>query len=146
MKPSEVRSRILQDHERLRLLLVEVEELVAGVGAGGPATALRARTRVLLTALEAHLALEDEILCPAIHAADAWGPVRAARLKEGHVEQRAQLTRLSSLEPSVGDEEVCEAVRGLARDLRDDMHREEAELLDPDLLRDDVVAINSFGG
>lgn len=146
MKPSEVRARVLQDHERLRLALAELDALVAAVGEGRPATVLRDRTRALLASLEAHLALEDEILFPAIEGMDAWGPVRAARMQAEHTEQRAELARLSSLEKQVRDPELCEAVKKLAKDLRGDMHREEAELLDPDLMRDDLVAINQFGG
>ncbi|MHB8874673.1 MAG: hemerythrin domain-containing protein [Myxococcaceae bacterium] len=146
MKPSEVRSRILQDHERLRLAIAELEALVAAAGEGRPAAGLRERTAALLVLLEAHLALEDRLLFPAIHATDSWGPIRAARLQENHLEQRAELARLTSLTTRVSETQLCEAVRVLSRDLRDDMHREEAELLDPDLLRDDLVTIDGFGG
>jgi iron-sulfur cluster repair protein YtfE (RIC family) len=146
VKPSEVRARILQDHERLRLALAEVDALVVSVGEGRPAAVLRDRTRALLAGLEAHLALEDEILFPAVEAMDAWGPVRAARMQAEHAEQRALLARLTSLEKQVPDGALCEAMTKLAKDLRGDMKREEAELLDPDLMRDDLVAINQFGG
>ena len=92
-RPSSVRQRILDDHEALRVLLAEVEELVRGTRAGDPdaAATLPERGRALRAKFLDHLALEDAHLVPALRAADAWGEERARRVEKEHAEQRERM-------------------------------------------------------
>ncbi len=146
MQPSEVRRRILDDHREIRNMLLSVETLgreVLGEG-DGPVRALRLEGEMLLERLLTHMRWEDAYLGPALEHADAWGPERAAALESDHREQRELLRyALSSLR------DASRPVPTLARTfvdlvdlLRRDMEDEEQTLLDPQVLRDDVVGID----
>ena len=148
LKPSEVRARVLDEHVQIRALLAELESLARraldGDAHGG--ARLRATAIELYSTLDAHMSLEDALLYPAICDADAWGHVRGERMKEDHVRQRAVLRQLAEFE-SCGDiVALVETMRRLATDIRDDMCSEERELLNPDLLRDDVISIAQNSG
>ena len=144
MKPSEIRTRILSDHERLRGDLDRLEALVIDLrGSRAALEALRLDAGALIARLQAHMRWEESYLLPALREADAWGEERAERLTRDHREQR---DLLSFLNARLRDEAQPAAL--VARDvdhlialLRDDMTEEEAELLDERVLRDDVVAI-----
>ena len=75
MRPSELRERILYDHETLRAMLVSVERVSLQVIDGesrlvGP---LRFEAETLLEHLLTHMSWEDQYLRPALLEADAWG-------------------------------------------------------------------------
>lgn len=143
MNPSELRARVLAEHVQLRKLLSEVIGVATRALAGektNPAR-LHAKARQLRAALLAHIDMEDKLLYPAILDLDAWGPVRADRMKQEHAEQRAALARFAAVEWRVTTVELARALDELGNHILEDMHREEQELLDPDLLRDDVIAI-----
>ena len=96
MKPSEVRSRVLSDHERLRRDLDRLGDLAGVIRNGHVALAtLRADTEVLLARLEAHMHWEESYLLPALREADAWGVERAEQLTRDHREQRELLDYLT---------------------------------------------------
>lgn len=144
MKPSEIRTRNLSDHERLRRDLDRLEVLVIDLRAGRAALeTLRQETETLLARLQAHMHWEETYLLPALREADAWGEERAERLARDHREQRELLDFLND---RLRDEAqpaalVARDVDHLVALLRDDMREEEADLLDERVLRDDVVAI-----
>jgi len=148
MKPSEVRARVLDEHVQIRSMLVEVES-IAGRALSGDAHAreqLRPMALELYSRLHAHMCMEDSLLYPAICDADAWGHVRGARMREEHARQRAQLSQLASVEWRATVAELVEAVQKFAKDVREDMCNEENELLNPELLRDDVISIDQNSG
>ena len=148
MKPSEVRARVLDEHVQIRAMLVEVESN-AGRALSGDAHAreqLRPMALELYSRLHAHMCMEDSLLYPAICDADAWGHVRGARMREEHARQRAQLSQLASVEWRATIAELVEAVQKFAKDVREDMCNEENELLNPELLRDDVISIDQNSG
>jgi iron-sulfur cluster repair protein YtfE (RIC family) len=146
MQPSEVRDRVLHDHEGLRKQIHEVESLAREVSRGeqpqlGP---LRDAAERLLSTLLRHMDWEDRELVPALADSDAWGPERARRLSEEHVEQREFLAGViedlqDQQRPPVS---LAASMSDLARTLLADMEEEEAFFLDPDVLRDDVVGID----
>src|SRR5262245_26339997 len=144
MEPSEVRTRILGDHERLRADLDRLEALVSDLRDGRAELAmLRLDGGALLARLQVHMRWEESYLLPALRAADAWGEERAERLVRDHREQRDVLAFLAA---RLRDEAqpaalVAGDVDHLITLLRDDMREEEADLLDERVLRDDVVAI-----
>ena len=143
MKPSELRARVLADHVQLRKLLSEVIGVATRTLAGEKTnpTRLHAKARQLRGALLAHIDMEDKLLYPAIVDVDAWGPVRGDRMRHEHAEQRAALARFAAVEWRVSTLDMARALDELGNQILEDMHHEEHELLDPDLLRDDVVSI-----
>ena len=150
MRPEEVRSHVLAEHARIRERLQEVESLGRGVLAGEAAMLerLRAAARALLLALSNHMGFEELHLARALRAADAWGSERAERLEREHREQRELLAHaLDGLEDkSRPPQLLAHSLLDLVQLLRDDMSGEEQALLDPRVLRDDVVGIDTETG
>lgn len=144
MRPSEVRGRILHDHEWLRGRLDRVERLARQPPGPDGRADLRQAAQELLDRLEEHMRWEDRYLVPALREADAWGEERAARLEREHREQREMLHWIVAelREATKPASVIAEHVRDLVADLRTDMEEEEAFFLDPDVLRDDVVGID----
>jgi iron-sulfur cluster repair protein YtfE (RIC family) len=147
MKPSEIRARVLRDHEHVRNDLERLEARASEL-ADGPAAVERLRldAAALITHLDVHMRWEEWYLLPVLREADAWGAERAAQLASDH---RAQRQVLDFLNVRLHDETRPPAL--LARDvthlvglLRDDMREEEAELLDERVLRDDVIAVDAL--
>jgi iron-sulfur cluster repair protein YtfE (RIC family) len=146
MRPTEVRSRVLADHSALRLRLSSLADLSRDAleGAGARREDLRAAALNLLESLAEHMYWEDRYLAPALRRADAWGEERASQLAEDHREQRALLEYLVR---GLEDRErpsllLARNLGDLVQLLLDDMDSEEASLLDPRVLRNDVVGID----
>jgi iron-sulfur cluster repair protein YtfE (RIC family) len=146
MQPSEVRDRVLRDHAGLRELIERVESLAREVSGGErpQVRELRTAAETLLSTLLRHMDWEDRELVPALADSDAWGPERARRLSEEHVEQRQFLGGVieglrDSQRPPMA---LAASLIDLAQTLLIDMEEEEAFFLDPDVLRDDVIGIN----
>ena len=148
LKPSEVRARVLDEHVQIRAILVELESLARRALDGDTHGGAQLRTKAveLCSTLDAHVSLEDALLYPAICDADAWGHLRGEQMKEDHVRQRAVIRQLVDFESRGDTVALVGAVRRLATDIRDDMCSEERELLNPDLLRDDVISIAQNSG
>jgi hemerythrin-like domain-containing protein len=150
MRPSEVRERILIDHQRIRGLVAEVEALAERVRAGRVelCSKLRERGTALYEQLCRHLDLEDVVLAGALRKVDAWGEERAEELEIEHSEQRELLAYLlqrldDSSQPATL---LVEDLIQFTALLRDDMKREERDLLSEELLRDDVIGIDVNSG
>jgi iron-sulfur cluster repair protein YtfE (RIC family) len=147
MKPSEIRDCVLAEHEDLRKELSKLEVLAECVLRHQDAEqALRALLLALSATLEKHLAMEEELLLPAIAEVDAWGPVRAEQMAEDHQAQRATIARLNDMGRRAESASLASEAMALGKALLADMRREETDLLHPDLLRDDVIAIGQFLG
>ena len=147
MRPSEVRARVLEDHEGLRADLDRLEGLAQRVRRDDcserDVDALRSDAQTLLDKLRVHMQWEDRYLLPALRSADAWGEERAKRLVDDHREQRALLDFILErlLDDGRPDELVFSDVFGLIAFLRLDMAEEESGFVDESLLRDDVIGI-----
>ncbi len=109
-----------------------------------PAGQPREAAHALLVDVERHMRWEERHLEPALREADAWGNERADRLRSDHREQREAFghvlanLRDRSRPPTL----VALMLLDLIALLRDDMAEEEDLLLDPRVLRDDVVGID----
>jgi iron-sulfur cluster repair protein YtfE (RIC family) len=148
LKPSQVRARILSEHEVLRRSVDRLAAVTARLLAGDceAFSAATASAQLLYQQLQDHLDFEDALLVAALRDTDAWGNLRADRLASHHVEQRQQFRTLA-------ERSRCETPAGLAAllteliaDLRLDMQYEEKEVLSPELLRDDVLVVDNEGG
>lgn len=148
MNPSDVRIRILQDHDRLRQDLSDLEAAVGAMLLDGAGEAQVAKlVRNLLVELSRHTELEDTILAPALMEIDAWGAVRSKQLLAHHQTQRAELLELSCVfDMRLGLQDLAQVISRLVLDLRSDMAHEERDILSADLLRDDVIAVGGNSG
>lgn len=152
LKPSEVRARVLRDHEELRRRLVELETLLEH--AHEPRSPWREELAALSRRLREHVALEDDILAPVLSRADFWGPDRMARLRDEHERHCGALEGLARRWDSLSSakrgraaaDELAREIRRIALDLGADMDAEERSLLHPSLLADDIVSVDQSDG
>lgn len=150
MDPSQVRRKILDEHEQLRRRLDVLETRAQGL-AGGDSTRVAPTLDALSTMRQVfadHLALEEAILVPALRDTDSFGPERARQVLAEHREQRVEMAELARelAHPGVSPSVVGQRVLDWVEALRVDMAHEERAILSPDLLRDDVVAIGLEAG
>jgi hypothetical protein len=148
VRPSAVRERILSEHQVLRSIYEKTGELAQRVlasdlDAQGP---LRERCRELYETLLRHIELENAILAPALHEADAFGAVRADELLQEHRRQRALLLEALDAADDQPALELAESVTRLIVDLHVDMAHEERALLDSELLKDDPISVGANSG
>lgn len=146
MKPSTVRERILRERDDIQCLLDALERNARRQNghADTGADAIRRQCEALRDRILRYAALERAILVPALREADAWGEVRARRLANHLRERRANLDELVKLD-GVESRPLAQGVARLVAYVRRAMHGEE-HLLDPDLLRDDVMGIDVHTG
>jgi iron-sulfur cluster repair protein YtfE (RIC family) len=147
MTASQIRAELLKDHAGLRTLIEEVR--LAVVRAGARASThhdLRERLERLATALGAHNQREEAMLREIVKHVDAWGPVRAEIMDESHLKQHTDLVA-ALLAASTANAALASASAAMMLEhLETHMAREEEVLLAEDVLRDDDVVIDYFGG
>jgi hypothetical protein len=149
LSPGAVRASILAQHRRIRSLLRALEEKATHLLASSvPSLSERDHTRqlalVLCSVMASHIEFENRVLAPVLETVDAWGPVRAQRLREEHREQLELLRAYAhALEhaPHSGAELARSAWQLIAL-LRNDMEQEEAGVLNSGLLSDVAVAVD----
>lgn len=136
MDPEAVKARIRAEHLRLRGKLEDVEARAKALSSGAVSTSteLLAAVRVLATALQGHLALEEEILIPLVRVSPAFGAARADEMLKDHVEQRVMLESvIDDLESVRADDVVAVGALELVRAVRDDVRMEEEMFLADDI-------------
>lgn len=153
MAPSQARAVILAEHVHIRALLDRVDLAAKRILSGGAfedsvVTTLRVFAQHLVTALSAHIELENRVLVPALAEEPGYGRVRSERLLGEHRAQQGEIERFArSLEH---DDEppaaLATSVRELVSTLRQDMDIEESTLLGTDILRDDDIVDDCFTG
>lgn len=146
MRPSEIRRRILHDHQALRGILFSLEALSKEVLNEGRLLEdpLRMQGEALLSQLRDHMDWEDVHLRPALLAADACGKARVESLDTDHREQREMLSyALKRIEDTNAPPIIlARGLLDLVKVLRQDMEEEERMFLNERVLRDDVVGID----
>lgn len=152
MRPSEVRARVLADHEMLRARLADLDALAFAVERPQPdrtqVAKLRADSEAFLSRLAKHMDWEEAYLLPELREADSWGPQRVERFLDDHREQRELLAMILDRvrDAHRPDEVVARDIRALVGLLREDMNEEESDFLDDCVLRDDIVGIDVEAG
>jgi iron-sulfur cluster repair protein YtfE (RIC family) len=150
MKPSQIRDAVLRDHAELRTQIDEIEGIARRLADGDSERGFQLwrLAKALLGRLEVHMDWEDRHLVPALRQADAWGDERAAEIEHDHAEQREMLGYvIRQLDDSQPIPELLAATMlDLVEFLRRDMEHEERDLLDPRVLRDDVIVIDANSG
>ncbi len=133
-------------HQQLRALIAQVRkaavDLLEGEVAGSEE--LRNQVGALRTQMEDHLATEEALLGPVLERIDAWGPVRLDLMRAEHEHQRAVLAVLrSDRAAGLAPELLARRTLGLLDDILTDMDAEDRDLLDPKVLRDDVIQLDA---
>lgn len=142
LTPSQIRARILAEHEDLRGRLATLDALAAADDTDG----IRGLLTALLPFLADHMALEEATLVPALMEADAFGDVRSDTLHAHHDRMNGLADEMQKMlaDPSSGLALVGLAAEVTAH-LRHEMEDEEKALLRPDILRDDFIT-TGLGG
>lgn len=140
MSESPVRSEIVAQHDEMRSLVRDVEELAKrferALGDDSDlGSQLHARGLELYEKFGSHLDREQELLEPVLRRAGANGEKLARRLLNEHHEQRELLKyllrRLSQYPPTLL---IARELQHFAGFLRFEMSQEEANLLTPSVL------------
>jgi hypothetical protein len=143
------RRGILAQHQRIRELL-ERARSVADKALDElplPADAVASAIGDIRATLDVHLTFEERVLCEILEDDLPLGPERAERLREDHRKQRATLSTLHDEARSAPQRPLLAAkLAFLASWLLDDMEEEERSLLTPDVVRDDMVAVDQATG
>ena len=148
LSASQVRSLILDEHAILRNILEEIEEALGEMTRRVPGCIgrLRASLRTFQDAFLRHLSHEETVLRPLLVDVDAWGPVRVEAMDEEHRLQRQALAELSRLSLETDIDGTVGRVEEFVRRLRADMDGEERHALSEEVLRDDIIVIDTFMG
>jgi Hemerythrin HHE cation binding domain len=146
MKPSEIRQTILDEHAHLRRKIATIEAHLMPTLARSPRWRddLAREIEELASAFRAHLDAEEELLRVAIPDSDTAAPMRLLAMEREHHDQRAALASL--LRHPVADAQYDASLRDFLHALTRDLDQEERDLLGPDVLRDDSISIDAFGG
>jgi hemerythrin-like domain-containing protein len=148
LSASQVRSLILDEHAILRDLLEGTEEALGELTRRVPGALgrLRSSLRTFHDAFLRHLQHEETVLRPILIDVDAWGPVRVESMDEEHRSQRAALTELSRLALGTDVDSTVQQIEAFIQRIRGDMDGEERHALSEEVLRDDIIVIDTFMG
>lgn len=147
MTPSEIRVELLGHHAALRRMIRETCNVAERAQQSDlPREELHALAVRVADSLRAHNRREEELLRGIIVAVDAWGPARDAVLSEEHVNEHDELEAVIALADSESDVAGAACLIAVLNRVLDHMTREEKAVLGEDLLRDDAVVIDYFGG
>ena len=148
LSASQVRSLILDEHTILRNVLEEIEESLGELTRRVPGSVRRLRTslRTFQDAFLRHLSHEETVLRPLLKDVDAWGPARVEAMDEEHRSQRVALAEVSRLALDQDVDGTIQHIEEFVRRLRADMDGEEQHALSEEVLRDDIIVIDTFGG
>jgi iron-sulfur cluster repair protein YtfE (RIC family) len=143
-----IRKAILDEHQHLRARMQAVQDAVdaAGQVKGAVPQPLLAALDSFLSEFLKHIAHEDVVLRPLLASLDAWARERVEHMDAEHREQRERLQALARMDPAADPAAFTARIQETLQWIRADMAGEEKELLTPDVLRDDVIVIDSFGG
>ena len=137
LNPSEVRQRILEQHDALR---GHLDALQAALAASTASDVLKQAASQVQEALTRHIADEEALLLPELQDVDGFGAARVAALQKEHMEQRELLGALvDSIKNSESENELHAHVRELISRIRTDMDEEEKTHLTRKVLKDDIV-------
>jgi hypothetical protein len=143
------RGAILAQHERIRALLDRARAVAEAALDGEPPSpdAVASSIGDIRTIMEVHLAFEEKSLLPILHDDLPLGPQRADRLLDEHGRQRETLATLHREACAFPQFPILAAkLAFLTEWLLADMDEEERSLLNPDVVRDDVVTIDQSSG
>jgi len=143
MDASQIRIQLLSQHAELRALIRQARAALGLApkceSEGGDS--LEGGVGRLASALQAHNACEEQLLKGLLATVDAWGPARAEIMNERHAAEHKELH-----DELLGASFDPERVARLLDRLLEHMAYEEQAFLNEDVLREDSIVINAFGG
>lgn len=143
------RRTILVQHQRIRVLLAHAQQVAERSldQEPQPADAVASAIGDIHATLDVHLRFEERVLIEILEDDLPLGPKRAERLREEHAKQRATLAHLHD-EAKAGPQVPMLAAKlaFLTSWLLDDMEEEERTLLTPEVVRDDLIAVDQSDG
>jgi hemerythrin-like domain-containing protein len=145
---SDVRDQLLAEHAGLSRLMGVCEQEAERILTGEiNARQLLACVLQLLDAVENHNQVEEEALRPLLLDTDSFGPVRIEQMIDDHIAEHMWLRQLlrEAVEFEIPDRAARATINAM-RLLRGRMKEEEAQFLNQDTLRDDLVAIDGSSG
>ena len=144
--PGELSRLISTQHETVSDACDELSVAARMLAEGGALALGRARdlSTLLCDELLAHIAIEEELLVPALRHTDAWGAGRADHLLSRLHRRRREITAFRSI--LAGMDGVI--LKGTIDSFIDQrvLAMRRAELRDLNALRDDVIGIDFNGG
>jgi hypothetical protein len=146
---STARRGILAQHVRIRELLERARSVADKALDEAPLSADAVASAIgdIRATLDVHLRFEEKVLCEILEDDLPLGPERATRLREDHAKQRATLATLHDEARAAPQRPILAAkLAFLASWLLDDMEEEERSLLTPEVVRDDIVAVDQCDG
>lgn len=148
MTPGEIRKVLLREHADIRARMDETRRAIAIWTNGDPAREeLRYCLASLADTMRKHNLHEEELLREIVPTIDAWGPARAEIMDEEHVKEHDDLYAALVQAGTASEASVAKPiVNHLLQALLEHMEKEEKTFLAEDVLRDDAIVIDSFGG
>ena len=147
MKPSEVRSELIAQHARLRSLILRAREVADRCARTQATNELHDTLAEIADAVRMHNLCEEALLRDVFPTLDGWGPVRAEVMNDEHVAEHRQVYEALLVASTTADAAVA---AGKAHELFDrmfsHMEREERVLLAEDVLSDEELPPDEFGG
>ncbi len=149
MDASSARRVILIQHQRIRALLAHARDVAEHAldQEGQPSDSVASAIGDIHATFEVHLRFEEKVLTDIFNDDLPLGPERAVRLRDEHTRQRATLAGIHA-EAMAGPHVPLLAAKlaFLVSWLLDDMEEEERSLLTPNVVRDDLVAVDQSDG
>ncbi len=142
LAPSIVRQIVLEEHAQIRAKMSNLEMLLASKNE----EMIVKFSRELFYYFIKHIEHEEQILRPVLKDIDSWGDVRVSRMNKEHQEQRKLLTDMELLLTQNNFAEFNQKLRDFLSDLKIDMEQEEADCLNPDVLKDDPITVGTYTG
>lgn len=145
---SKIRTELLEQHGEIRARIDEVKAAAEKLGQGEAARdLLRTALARLAEAVRKHNQNEEELLRDVIPHVDAWGPARAEVMVEEHGKEHQELyAALVEAGATPDGQAAITIVSKLLDRMREHMAIEEKVILSEDVLRDDLVPREYFGG
>jgi len=147
MKPSAIRRELLDQHLELRVAMQAARRAAERCARSGNPAELRDALAHIGDRLRMHNLHEEELMRDVFPTLDAWGMIRAEVMVEEHVLEHRQLYEALLGASSTLD---AKAAAAKANELFDKilahMAREEKVFLGEDVLSDDDITPDSFGG
>jgi hypothetical protein len=148
MKPSAIRSELLEQHAKLRATIEEARRAVVHAHESDSMRGeLRSCVGRLGLGLRTHNRREEELLEGILFTVDAWGPERAEIMSAQHVAEHTELCTVLVDASATSDAAIVDGVLVAVLDqLLEHMAREEKAFLGEDVLRDDGIVVDQFSG
>lgn len=138
---------MLAQHVELRVEITAARRVLERFVAGGSRASLRAALARVVDRLRLHNLREEELMRDVFPTLDAWGIVRAEVMVEAHVVEHRQLYEaLRAADQAADILAVATTVSDVLDQLLEHMAREERVFLGEDVLSDDVIVPDAFGG